>query len=112
MLTHPTLDQLHDLGLYGMAKGFKDLAAQPETTSLDHAEWLALLLDHEVTLRRQKRFESRARVAKLRQAASVEDIDYRTVRGLDRGMFLKLTGCDWIRAKHNLLVTGPTEVAT
>ena len=24
MLTHPTLDQLHALGLHGMAKGFKD----------------------------------------------------------------------------------------
>lgn len=110
MLTHPTLDQLHDLGLHGMAKGFKDLAAQPETTSLHHAEWLALLLDHEVTLRRQKRFESRARAAKLRQSASIEDVDYRTARGLDRAMFLKLAGCDWIRAKHNLLITGPCGV--
>jgi hypothetical protein len=71
MLTHPTLDQLHDLGLYGMAKGFKDLAAQPEIASLDHAVWLALLLDHETTLRRQKRFESRARAASCaRQLAS------------------------------------------
>ncbi len=110
MLTHPTLDQLHDLGLYGMAKGFKDLAAQPETASLHHAEWLALLLDHEVTLRRQKRFESRARAAKLRQSASIEDVDYRTARGLDRAMVLKLAGCDWIRAKHNLLITGPCGV--
>ena len=25
MLTHPTLDMLHDLGLHGMAKGFKAL---------------------------------------------------------------------------------------
>ena len=25
MLTHPTLDLLHDLGLHGMAKGFKAL---------------------------------------------------------------------------------------
>ena len=27
MLKHPTLDQLHTLGLYGMAKAFADLAA-------------------------------------------------------------------------------------
>ncbi|MGY4281535.1 hypothetical protein ACVWXO_000755 [Bradyrhizobium sp. LM2.7] len=30
MLTHRTLDLLHSLGLHGMAKGFKDLDAQPE----------------------------------------------------------------------------------
>ena len=110
MLTHPTLDQLHELGLHGMAKGFKDLAAQPEIANLTHAEWLALLLEHEATLRRQKRFESRARAAKLRQSASIEDVDYRAPRGLDRALFMKLADCDWVRAKHNLLVTGPTGV--
>ena len=110
MLTHPTLDLLHQLGLHGMAKGFKELRAQPEVTGLAHAEWLALLLEHEVTLRRQKRFESRARAAKLRQSASIEDVDYRAPRGLDRALFLKLAGCDWIRARHNLLITGPCGV--
>jgi len=60
MLTHPTLDQLHALGLHGMAKGFKELEANPEARALEHAEWLALLLEHETTLRRQKRFECRA----------------------------------------------------
>ena len=112
MLTHPTIDLLHKLGLLGMAKGFKELESQPEAHSLTHAEWLALLLEKEATLRRQKRFESRARAAKLRQSASVEDVDYRTPRGLDRGLFLKLAGCDWVRARHNLIITGPTEPAS
>jgi DNA replication protein DnaC len=107
MLTHPTLDQLHALGLHGMAKGwFKGLVAQPEASSLDHAEWLALLLDQEATLRRQKHFESRARATRLRQAASIEDVDYRTPRGLHRALFLKLARCEWIRARHNLPITG------
>ena len=75
-----------------------------------HSEWLALLLEHEVTQRRQKRFETRARVAKLRQSASIEDVDYRASRGLDRALFLKLAGCDWIRSRHNLLITGPCGV--
>jgi len=110
MLTHPTLDLLQSLGLHGMAKGFKDLDAQSEARSLEHAEWLALLLEHEKTLRQQKRFESRARTAKLRHTACVEDVDYRAIRGLDRALFLKLAAGDWIRARHNLLVTGPCGV--
>src|SRR5215471_13518308 len=77
MLTHPTLDQLYALGLHGMAKGFKELDGNPEARVLDHSEWLALLLEHETTLRRQKRFEARARAARLRQSASIEDVDYR-----------------------------------
>jgi DNA replication protein DnaC len=107
MLTHPTLDLLQDLNLHGMATAFRDLQTQPEAQSLEHAEWLALLLEHEATARRQKRFEARARAARLRHAASVEDVDYRAARGLDRTMFLKLAACDWIRARHNLLITGP-----
>jgi DNA replication protein DnaC len=110
MLTHPTLDLLQKLGLHGMAKAYKELETQPEAPGLAHAEWLALLLEHETTLRRQKRFESRARAAKLRQSASVEDVDYRAARGLDRGLFLKLAGCDWVRARHNLIITGPCGV--
>lgn len=71
MLAHPTLDLLHALGLHGMAKGYQEIAAHPEARALDHAEWLGLLLEHEVTLRRQKRFETRARAARLRHSASI-----------------------------------------
>ncbi|MGF7176742.1 IS21-like element helper ATPase IstB [Azospirillum doebereinerae] len=110
MLHHPTLDLLHDLGLHGLAKGFRDLAGNPETAGLGHAEWLGLLLDHEVTLRRQKRFEARSKRARLRQEASVEDVDFRAARGLDRALFLKLAGCDWVREHRHVLITGPTGV--
>src|SRR4051812_4618297 len=110
MLTHPTLDLLADLGFHGMAKGFHDLADNPEAVSLGHAEWLALLLERESTLRQQKRFQSRAKAAKLRHLAAVEDVDYRTPRGLDRALFLKLAGCDWIRERRHCLLTGPSGV--
>ena len=49
MLHHPTLDRLHELGLEGMAKGFRDLATNPESNALDHVEWLGLLVEHEAT---------------------------------------------------------------
>src|SRR6202167_2391683 len=106
MLAHPTLDQLNALGLYGLAKGFKELEHKPEGRGLDHAEWLGLLLEYELTLRRQKQFETRARVARLRHPASVEDVNYQSPRGLDRALFLKLAACDWIAERRNLLVTG------
>ena len=86
MLRHPTLDQLHALGLHGMAKAFADLADADEARDLAHADWLALLLDRETSWRRDKRLTTRLRTAKLRQQASVEDVDYRTARGLDRAL--------------------------
>ena len=110
MLLHPTLDLLNQLGLTGMAKGLQDLDTQPEARSLNHAEWLSLLLEQEITVRRQKRFENRSRMARLRHDACIEDVDYQAPRGLDRSLFLKLGSCDWIRAKRNLLITGPCGV--
>lgn len=96
MLKHPTLDQLHALGLYGMAKAFAELASAPEAKGLDRHDWLALLLDREVSLRRDKRLTARLRAARLRQQASVEDVDYRAARGLDRALFQKLAEGQWI----------------
>ena len=110
MLTHPTLDLLHELGLEGCAKGFKDLAANPAAATLDHAEWLGVLLEHEVSRRNQKLYESRARRARLRHLAVIEDVDYRAARGLDKALFLKLGSCAWIREHRNLIVTGPCGV--
>jgi DNA replication protein DnaC len=112
MLAHPTLELLHALGLHGMAKAFKELDQNAEAHALSHAEWLGLLLEHEATLRRQKRFEARARAARLRHPASIEDVNYRAARGLDRALFLKLAGCEWIAERRNLMITGATGLVT
>jgi DNA replication protein DnaC len=110
MLTHPTLDQLHQLGLLGMAKAFGDVETSGEAAALTHPEWLALLLDREMTYRHDKKLAARLRYARLRQQAAVEDVDYRAVRGLDRALFQKLAIGDWIDAHDNLIVCGPTGV--
>ena len=110
MLKHPTLDQLHTLGLYGMAKAFADLAAADQAKDIAHADWLALLLDRETSWRRDKRLMARLRAAKLRQQASVEDVDYRAARGLDRALFQKLVEGEWIAAHDNLALVGPTGI--
>jgi hypothetical protein len=110
LLKHPTLDQLHTLGLYGMAKAFTDLAAAGQAKDLAHADWLALLLDRETSWRRDKRLTARLRAAKLRQQASVEDVDYRAARGLDRALFQKLSEGEWIDAHDNLALVGPSGV--
>ena len=110
MLTHPTLDQLNAMGLHGMAKAFNDLAANPETDGLGHADWLALLLDRESVHRQDKRLGARLRYARLRHQAAPEDIDYRASRGLDRRLMQDLIGGGWIDAHDNLVITGPTGV--
>ena len=111
MLTHPTINQLKDLGLDGMATAFTELEAQDKSRDLTHADWLALLLDREATYRSTRRFETRLRAARLRHGqASVEDVDWRSPRKLDKALFQSLATCRWIADHRNLLVTGPCGV--
>jgi DNA replication protein DnaC len=93
-----------------MAKAFDELAANGQADGLDRLEWLTLLLDREASLRQDKRFTSRLRTARLRQQAAVEDVDYRSPRGLDRALFQKLAEGDWIKGHDNLVLVGPTGV--
>jgi DNA replication protein DnaC len=93
-----------------MAKAFVEIEAKSEANDLGHREWLGLLLDREASWRRDKRLIARLRYAKLRQQACVEDVDYRSPRGLDRALFQKLAQGDWIDAHDNLALIGPTGV--
>jgi DNA replication protein DnaC len=98
------------MGLAGMAKAFAELAANTEAEHLTHAEWLALLLDREWSFRHDRKLAARLRFAKLRHLAAPEDVDYRSSRGLDRALFMKLVAGDWIAAHDNLVISGPTGV--
>lgn len=78
MLIHPTVDRLRALGLAAMADGLTELQNNPEAAEMPHADWLGLLVDREVTARDNRRLTRRLTSAKLRQAATIENVDYRT----------------------------------
>ena len=108
MLIHPTAERLRAIGLSVMADALLELQNNAEAAQLPHADWLGLLIDREATFRDNRRLARRLHVAKLRQAAVVENVDYRASRGLDRTLFQSLTTSNWIRQHRHLIVTGPT----
>jgi DNA replication protein DnaC len=111
MLSHPTLDQLKNLKLHGMARAFAELGDNPQAGELDHAQWLALLLDREEAERDDRRLTYRLRNARLRHAdAAIEGIDYRTPRRLDKALVQQLARGQWIARKQNLIIIGPCGV--
>lgn len=50
------------------------------------------------------------RRAKLKHNAALEDIDYQSPRGLDKGLIQSLSACQWAKEHLNILITGPTGV--
>ena len=108
MLTHPTHERLIALGLIGMAKALEEQRRSPDLNALSFEERIGLLVDREAAERDTKRLTTRLKFAALRQSACVEDVDWRTPRGIDRAVFARLIGGDWIDRNENLLVTGAT----
>ena len=110
MFVHPTLDKIEQLRLFGMAKALREQLQNQKATALNFEERLGLLVDREMSERENRRLTTRLRAAKLRISASVEDIDFRQPRGLDKSLILSLASNQWITEHHNLLIIGPTGV--
>lgn len=110
MLPHPTLDKLQTLRLTGMLKALAEQLKTPDIDSLSFVERLGLLVDRELTERDDKRLSSRLRQARLKHNACLEDIDYRSPRGLDKALILQLSSGQWLRDGLNLIINGPTGV--
>jgi DNA replication protein DnaC len=110
VLTHPTLQKLQELCLTGMHSAYTEQLESTDYDSLSFDERLGLLVDREHTQRHNRRLKTRLTKARLRLCAAIEDIDYRHPRGLDKSLMLSLAGCDWVRQRHNVILTGPTGV--
>src|SRR3954452_10485197 len=108
MLLHPTHDRLIALGLLGMAKAFEEQRHQDAVAALTFEERLGLLLDREAVERESKRLVTRLKFANLRQNATIEDLNTKAARGLDKPLFAKLATGDWIGRRQDLLITGKT----
>jgi DNA replication protein DnaC len=104
------MEKLNNLKLTGMVKALTEQQQMAEVDSLGFEERLGLLVDREATERENRKLATRLKKAKLRQSASVENIDFRKTRGLDKTLILSLAACAWISKGINVLICGPTGV--
>ncbi len=93
-----------------MAKAFADQMQCPDMASLTFEERFGLIVDYQMTELENRRMQNRLRTAKLRLSASIEDLDFRQGRGVDRSQIMSLAQNQWVKSHHNILVTGPTGV--
>jgi DNA replication protein DnaC len=96
--------------LHGMAKAFRQWLDQPKDKDLAPADLIGLLADAEWLYRENRKLELRLKNAKLRQPASIEDIDYSHARGLSKAVVLDLASSRWAQQHQNIILTGPTGV--
>ncbi|MDO8370785.1 MAG: IS21-like element helper ATPase IstB [Burkholderiaceae bacterium] len=108
MMNNVTIEKLQALKLFGMADELERQLTTPTAHELPFEHRVRSMVDHEITLRDHKRLQQLLRKANLPVDASIEDVDYRAPRGLDKAEFQTLCSLDWIRSRHSLVMTGPT----
>jgi len=109
VLTNPTIETLKALKLYGMLEALEQQQQTPAIQALSFEERFAALIDRERLHRDNQRRTRLLRGAHLKvAAASIEDINYKAARGLDKRQIAQLATGEWIRRTQNLLITGAT----
>jgi DNA replication protein DnaC len=95
--------------LFGMNTSLKERLERHDHQSLSKAEFVGLLVDDEWLYRENRKLTARLKVAKFKErAASIEDIDYKTSRGLRKEQILELAQNRWISAHQSVLIVGPS----
>jgi DNA replication protein DnaC len=111
MLNQPLIDKLSAMRLHGMIAALKSQEQDRAVNELSFVDRLALLVDQQWNWRENQALTRRLKAAKLRGAACVEDIDYRTARGLDKTVLRALAKDSvWVRNHENIFVIGPCGV--
>lgn len=108
MLLEPTLARLRTLRLDAMANALQEQQGLPDIDELSFEDRLGLLVEREAVAREDRRLARLLHQARLRLPASIEALDLRASRGLDRSVILRLGTGDWIRQHQVVLITGAT----
>ena len=108
MLYTQTLEKLQALRLDGMAHALEEQRRQPDIVTLGFEDRLTLLVERQWLWRENRGLAIRLKNAQLKISASLEDLDYRASRGLQRAQIEQLRASAWVREHRNCLITGPT----
>lgn len=109
MMLEATLNKLQQMKLSGMAEALIEQNQSAIYTNLSFEERMGLLVDREMTARDNRRLANLLRGARLRYPhACLEEIDFRTPRGLAKDVVLSLMQNGWLKNKQNVIITGPT----
>ena len=111
MLQEPLMEKMIAMRLLGMVEALKTQEQDPAARELSFFDRLGLLVDSQWTWRENRALARRLKMAKLKPGACVEEIDYRTARGLEKSVIRALAQkSTWAQNHENIFVLGPTGV--
>ena len=104
-----TLNKLHEMKLGVMADSFQKQVADNAMSELSFEERFGLIVDAEWLSRQNNRLTRLIKNAGFAfPNASLEDIEYRADRKLDKAQITRLGTCNYIEECHNIIILGAT----
>jgi len=109
MLSDNTVTKLHEMRLSVMAKTFRSQLTDSSFDALSFEERFGLTVDAEWAARKTNRLTRLIKSAGYDfPGASMEDIEYHPDRKLDKTLITRLSTCNYIEERHNVIVMGAT----
>lgn len=108
-MNQSTLEKMKDLKLHGMHRAFST-TMEPGSINYTNDELIAYLIESEYDDRENRKIDRLITSAKFRYRAFIEEITASTTRNIDKNTIGRLSSCDFISQKQNILITGSTGV--
>lgn len=107
MINATTITKLQEMRLSVMAEAFRNQISDQSFSELSFEERFGLVVDSEWNKRKNSRLLKLLQQADFSDGtACVEDIEYHSDRKLDKPLIMKLSTCNYIHEKHNVIVLG------
>jgi len=106
MSQNQTIEKLQRLKFSGMEKAFEEQLQMPQVKELSFEERFSFLVDRELTERENRKLTNRLRKAQLKENACIEDIDFKSSRGIEKSQVLSYCDCEWVRRNQNIILSG------
>ncbi|MCT3650073.1 ATP-binding protein [Elizabethkingia anophelis] len=108
-MNQATLEKMKHLKLHGMHRAFST-TMEAGSICYTNDELIAYLIESEYDDRESRKVERLITTAKFRYRAFIEEITASSSRNIDKNMIGRLSTCDFISQKQNILITGSTGV--
>jgi len=103
-----TMQKLQEMGMSGFSRVYREMLETGKSKDFTIDEVISHLVQAEWDERYNRRFQRLVKSAKFRYQANMEQIDYIAKRNLDKVQMLRLSSCEWINRKQNVIITGST----
>lgn len=107
MIDQTTIGKLHEMRLSSMADAFRNQTQDQALAGLTFEERFGLIVDIEWSKRKNNRLARLIQNACLTETgACIENIEYSADRKIDKAQITRLSTCNYIHEKHNIIILG------